>query len=72
MPEESLYPKEYLFIENRFHYSIQYKVKFYKQSFASNYNPARELEFTARMLEGDAKNYHAWEHRFAYIFRKYD
>lgn len=23
----------------------------------------QELEFTARILEGDAKNYHAWAHR---------
>lgn len=30
-------------------------------------DPKEELEFTARILKGDAKNYHAWQHRYAII-----
>lgn len=30
-------------------------------------DPKEELEFTAKILRGDAKNYHAWQHRYAII-----
>ena len=35
-------------------------------------DPKDELEFTARILNGDAKNYHAWQHRYAVILMSYD
>ena len=28
---------------------------------------SEELKFTETILEGDAKNYHAWQHRFEFF-----
>ena len=30
-------------------------------------DPSQELDFTGRILRDDAKNYHAWQHRYAKI-----
>jgi len=34
-------------------------------------DPTQELDFTAKIFQGDAKNYHAWQHR-QWVIREFD
>lgn len=34
-------------------------------------DPSQELDFTAKIFQGDAKNYHAWQHR-QWVIREFD
>ena len=34
-------------------------------------DPSQELDFTAQILQDDAKNYHAWQHR-QWVIREFD